>query len=245
MAVITSSLAEGCPSACRPDFADGPFGTTSTTSTPDFSLRPSWPAVVAVSVWPLIPSHGCSMAIPFSSDGSIDSARLMGIAKPTPTLPSTGLWIESLMPINWPWPSSSAPPELPGLMGASVAEGDLDLRGCGYHVSIRQDVPLLVDHDPGALRLTEGAGAATRNGCGDHDHAGGGLLVDRGIRPWGRSRRGNTGANRRRTGCRLVLTGQRRTDRAAADAAGDQPGGEHGHGHAARRTVGKGGSRLG
>ena len=45
---------------------------------------------------------------------------LIGMAKPTPTLPSTGLSIELLMPITSPCVFTSAPPELPGLIAASV-----------------------------------------------------------------------------------------------------------------------------
>ena len=41
-----------------------------------------------------------------------------------------------------------------------------------------------------------------------------------------------------------VPVGEHYADRAAADAADDQPGGEHGRSHAARRTVGKGGNRC-
>src|SRR5207245_9223411 len=45
---------------------------------------------------------------------------LIGMANPTPTLPAMGLSIEQLTPITWPNVFSRAPPELPGLIGASV-----------------------------------------------------------------------------------------------------------------------------
>src|ERR1700694_373499 len=57
---------------------------------------------------------------PPSSELSICLTTLTGMANPTPTLPAIGLSIESLIPITWPWVLSSAPPELPGLIGASV-----------------------------------------------------------------------------------------------------------------------------
>ena len=44
-----------------------------------------------------------------------------GTAKPTPTLPpAPDVAICELTPITWPAPLSSGPPELPGLIGASV-----------------------------------------------------------------------------------------------------------------------------
>jgi hypothetical protein len=48
-------------------------------------------------------------------------AVLIGMAKPTPLFarePSVAIC--ALMPITRPWPSSSGPPEFPGLMAASV-----------------------------------------------------------------------------------------------------------------------------
>ena len=43
-----------------------------------------------------------------------------GIAKPTPLLEPDSLAIWELIPITWPVASSSGPPELPGLIAASV-----------------------------------------------------------------------------------------------------------------------------
>ena len=49
-------------------------------------------------------------------------AVLLGTAKPIPTepfpLPPVAIW--ELIPITWPAASNSGPPELPGLIGASV-----------------------------------------------------------------------------------------------------------------------------
>jgi hypothetical protein len=53
------------------------------------------------------------------------SAMLEGIAKPTPMLPASppeppAVAMATLMPMSLPSESTSAPPELPGLMAASV-----------------------------------------------------------------------------------------------------------------------------
>src|SRR6266705_2415995 len=48
------------------------------------------------------------------------AAMSVGTAKPTPSLPPDSERIESLMPMTLPSRSASAPPELPGLIGASV-----------------------------------------------------------------------------------------------------------------------------
>ena len=47
-------------------------------------------------------------------------ARLIGVAKPMPMLPPLWLKIAVLMPITRPCWSKSGPPELPGLIEASV-----------------------------------------------------------------------------------------------------------------------------
>src|SRR6266581_7680650 len=57
---------------------------------------------------------------PPSSDGRSWLTWSIGIAKPTPTLPSTGLSIELLIPMTWPCELTSGPPEFPGLIAASV-----------------------------------------------------------------------------------------------------------------------------
>ena len=70
----------------------------------------TWTPIQECSTWPL--------AI---SCWAIDRAVSLGIAKPTPTLASTvppSIW--ALTPITRPRPSSSGPPELPWLIGASV-----------------------------------------------------------------------------------------------------------------------------
>ncbi len=47
-------------------------------------------------------------------------ATSIGTAKPTPSLPPESVLICWLMPITLPSPSTSGPPELPGLIAASV-----------------------------------------------------------------------------------------------------------------------------
>ena len=67
-----------------------------------------------------MPSQGCWIACPFSSWEMMRLAVLIGTANPTPTEPWTGLWIDSSTPMTSPLALSSGPPELPGLMAASV-----------------------------------------------------------------------------------------------------------------------------
>jgi hypothetical protein len=45
---------------------------------------------------------------------------LAGMAKPIPTEPPERVKIAVLMPTSWPCRLTSAPPEFPGLMAASV-----------------------------------------------------------------------------------------------------------------------------
>ena len=63
------------------------------------------------------------MRSPFSRRGTTSRTVFDGTAKPMPTLPcevppAVAIW--ELMPITRPVSSSSGPPELPGLIGASV-----------------------------------------------------------------------------------------------------------------------------
>ena len=52
--------------------------------------------------------------------GTIRATTFAGTAKPMPTDPPLGLLIAVLMPTTRPCISSSGPPELPGLIAASV-----------------------------------------------------------------------------------------------------------------------------
>ena len=68
------------------------------------------------------PSHGRSTDWPASSFGTISRTVSDGIAKPMPTFPppAPAVAICEFTPITRPLASSSGPPELPGLIGASV-----------------------------------------------------------------------------------------------------------------------------
>ena len=44
----------------------------------------------------------------------------LGMAKPMPTEPPVGEKIAVFMPITWPLTLNTGPPELPGLIGASI-----------------------------------------------------------------------------------------------------------------------------
>ena len=73
-----------------------------------------------VTFWIITPSQP-RVTRPFSfSCGTSSLARLIGMAKPMPMLPPPRLKIAVLMPTTSPWRLSSGPPELPGLMAASV-----------------------------------------------------------------------------------------------------------------------------
>jgi hypothetical protein len=67
----------------------------------------------------LPPSSGWPIE-PFSISEATFLTVLIGIAKPTPLLVPDSLAICALMPMTWPLRFSSGPPELPGLMAASV-----------------------------------------------------------------------------------------------------------------------------
>src|SRR6201999_156545 len=96
----------------RPAAAAGEPWATSATSAPAVSVE------VAVAT----PRYGCLTVSPASSSSSSAATRSEGTAKPTPALwsalPSVAIW--STTPITSPSPSSSGPPELPGLTAASV-----------------------------------------------------------------------------------------------------------------------------
>src|SRR2546422_11047598 len=67
-----------------------------------------------------MPSQGWVTLAPLSISGRKSLAVLIGTAKPMPTEPRTGLSIAVLMPTTSPRELISGPPELPGVIGASV-----------------------------------------------------------------------------------------------------------------------------
>ena len=66
-----------------------------------------------------MPMPGVGSALPISS-GTMRFTTLVGIAKPMPALASEGEKIAVLTPMRRPAESRSGPPELPGLIAASV-----------------------------------------------------------------------------------------------------------------------------
>ena len=66
------------------------------------------------------PTHGCRTLPTSMISAAIRSARLMGIANPRPSEPPESEKIELFTPITRPSAFTRGPPELPGLMAASV-----------------------------------------------------------------------------------------------------------------------------
>ena len=64
-----------------------------------------------------MPMYGRASSLPATACSMIGRAMSIGIAKPMPLLPDA---IAVLMPMTLPSASSSGPPELPGLIAASV-----------------------------------------------------------------------------------------------------------------------------
>ena len=105
-----------------PALSAGLFGTTDSTRAPWSTLRLSTLAISGVRSPPLMPMKACSTWPLAISCWATSWAVSIGTAKPIPTLPSDwppdSIW--ELIPITRPSESSSGPPELPGLIGASV-----------------------------------------------------------------------------------------------------------------------------
>ena len=76
-------------------------------------------AISAVTAWPSAPSQG-RLIPPPSAPSTTTRVMLEGMAKPMPMLPPDWEKIELLMPISSPRKFTSAPPEFPGLIAASV-----------------------------------------------------------------------------------------------------------------------------
>jgi hypothetical protein len=82
--------------------------------------RPSDSAISAVTAWPEAPSHGRTTRPPDTAPRSTAFTMLTGIAKPMPSEPPVRVKMAVLIPTSLPSMSISAPPELPGLIAASV-----------------------------------------------------------------------------------------------------------------------------
>ena len=119
--VVTPFEVVCCVAAFRPALAAGLPLTTLTTTTP----REGRPRTSLVTVGSMVatstPSQACFAWPVAISWRATDLAVALGIANPTPTFASTvPPSICELMPITCPKRSSSGPPELPWLIGASV-----------------------------------------------------------------------------------------------------------------------------
>ena len=93
-----------------PACAAGEFACTSVTVAPS-------PPTTSCMLTPSRPRFTSPKRISWSMTAR---AITVGTAKPMPTLPPEGPMIAELMPISSPLRLTSAPPELPGLIGASV-----------------------------------------------------------------------------------------------------------------------------
>ncbi len=102
-----------------PAAADGEPGVTAVTSTPPGRSRPSCTALAVVSASPSAPIQPVT-SLPVFPAPMKTRTMFDGIAKPTPFEPPDGDAIAVLMPSRRPPMSSNAPPELPGLIAASV-----------------------------------------------------------------------------------------------------------------------------
>ncbi|MNR04181.1 hypothetical protein D3C85_1201190 [compost metagenome] len=75
----------------------------------------------ALTVSPFTPSHGRTTALaPPMAESTTRLTMVAGTAKPTPVDDPVREKMAVLMPIRSPSMSTRAPPELPGLMAASV-----------------------------------------------------------------------------------------------------------------------------
>src|SRR5262245_52899245 len=105
----------------RPARAAGPPELMLATSAPDGRLSPKFSAISGVMACSLAPSHGRLTALPPPrADATTTCTMLEGIANPMPMEPPEREKIAVLMPTSRPLTSTSAPPELPGLIAASV-----------------------------------------------------------------------------------------------------------------------------
>ena len=113
-AVMTSPTA-------NPAAANGLALCIPETMIPPGRSKPNGAAISASTGWPLIPAQGrTNRSAPARACSKNADIKLAGIAKPIPLDPPDLVKIEVLIPINVPCMSISAPPEFPGLMGASV-----------------------------------------------------------------------------------------------------------------------------
>ncbi len=132
--ISSSRLATGLPlnsmmtsPGSMPAFAAGVSFPTDTTAAPDRDFRPRSDTNslgTSLTVTPIRPRT----TFPARSCGSSSRTRLIGMANPIPMFPSLWLFemMAVLMPMTSPRMFNSGPPELPGLMAASVCSTSCD-----------------------------------------------------------------------------------------------------------------------
>ena len=104
-----------------PARAAGLSAATLVTTAPAGRLRSNSSAMSGVTACSLAPSQGRLTAPPpLLADATTTRTMLAGTAKPMPCEPPEREKIAVLMPTSRPAMSTSGPPELPGLIAASV-----------------------------------------------------------------------------------------------------------------------------
>ena len=104
-----------------PAASAGLFSTTFVTSAPLGRSSPRLSEISFDTLCMVAPSHGRRTCLtPPLAAATTMRTILAGIAKPMPTLPPDCEKIAELMPTSRAFISTSAPPELPGLIAASV-----------------------------------------------------------------------------------------------------------------------------
>ena len=119
--MVCPSIATIRSDSFSPARAAGLFGATLATSAPLGSFSPSVSAISGVTACSFAPRYGRFTALPpLLAEATTTRTMLAGIAKPMPCEPPEREKIAVLMPASLPVMSTSAPPELPGLIAASV-----------------------------------------------------------------------------------------------------------------------------
>src|SRR6185312_4206791 len=104
-----------------PARAAGLAGVRLAINAPDGRLSPRLSAISGVTAWIFAPSQGLlTTEPPLLAEATTTLTMLAGIAKPMPCDPPEREKIAVLIPTRRPPRSTRAPPELPGLMAASV-----------------------------------------------------------------------------------------------------------------------------
>ena len=118
---VTSLKASTTSPRFSPAFSAGESGVTSVIIAPRVPLG-RWSASVssAGTAWAEIPRKPRATVPVAMRLCSTDDARLIGMAKPRPMLPREVEMMALLIPTSRPLASTSAPPELPMLIEASV-----------------------------------------------------------------------------------------------------------------------------